>query len=315
MNKKRVMSTTVLAAAITALVGGAAGVANATEPCDDFGECKALVEINASDGDIGFHFLMDGDALIYGSLFNPKKKKIFTYYPRRELRRQTSTELFQESAEPPCNPEEAEEGEDVVTLEDFLDRWHDGTYYFFGINSDWEAQFGTSELTFNLPAAPADVEYESEEDDEGDIEGEISWERGDDLGECSDGMDLLPMAPEDVPVAIWEVVLEVDVDSEEEEDEDLLAAANAKYVVRIPGDAEELEVEVPDDFLETLPDNTPAKVEVGAIGEDDNATFSETDEICLNDTDPEGTLGPDPEDEEEEVLLNGCGFVVEEEDD
>ena len=43
-----------------------------------------------------------------------------------------------------------------------------------------------------------------------------------------------------------------------------------------------LEVEVPDDYLETLPDNTPAKIEVGAIGFDDNATFTETDEICLN---------------------------------
>jgi len=130
MKNKRAMSTTVLAATLAALVGGGAGIANATEPCDDFGECRALVEINASDGDIGFHFLMDGDALIYGALFNPKHRKIFTYYPRRELRRQTSTELFQESAEPPCSVEVAEEGDDVVTLKDFIHRWDDGTYYF-----------------------------------------------------------------------------------------------------------------------------------------------------------------------------------------
>jgi hypothetical protein len=78
-----------------------------------------------------------------------------------------------------------------------------------------------------------------------------------------------------------------------------------KYVVRIPGDAEELEVEVPDDYLETLPDNTPAKAEVGAIGFDDNATFSEVDEICLNDTNPDG----------DEDGLNGCGFEVEEDDE
>ncbi len=155
-----------------------------------------------SDGDIGFHFLMDGDALIYGALFNPAHRKIFTYYPRRELRRQTSTELFQESAEPPCNPEEAEEGDDVVTLRQFTDAGTTGNYYFFGINSDWEAQLGESELTFDLPAAPADVEYESEEDDEGDIEGEISWEPGDDLGECSDGSTMLTTEyhTEDVPV-------------------------------------------------------------------------------------------------------------------
>ena len=309
MNMKRAMSTTVLAAAIGALVGTGAGVANATEPCGDFGECKALVEINAEDGDIGFHFLMDGDSLIYGALFNPRHRKIFTYYPRRELRRQTSTELFQESAEPPCSEEVAEDGDDVVTLADFIRRWDDGTYYFFGINSDWEAQFGQTELTYNLPAAPDDLEWEVEEEEPGEFEGEISWEPGDDLGECSDGMDMLSTAPEDVPVAMWEVVLEVDID-EDEEDEEYLAVANSKYVVRIPGNAEELEVEVPDDYLETLPDDTPAKVEVGAIGFDDNATFAEEGDICLNDTDPEGTY-----DEEEEAVLNGCGFEVEEDDD
>lgn len=316
MKKKRIMSTTVLAAAITTLVGGSAGIANATTPCGDFGECKALVEINAEDGDIGFHFLMDGDALIYGALFNPHHRKIFTYFPRRELRKQTSTELFQESAEPPCSEEVAEEGDDVVTLTDFIHRWKDGPYYFFGINSDWEAQFGRSELTFNLPAAPDELEWEYDDDEE---EGEISWEPGDDLGECSDGMELLPTAPEDVPVAIWEVVLEVDIDEDDIETPEDQAVADSKYVVRMPGDADELEVEVPDDFLETLPDDTPAKVEVGAIGFDDNATFAEEGDICLNDTDPDGTEGPNPDYEEggeepETALLNGCGFVVEEDD-
>jgi len=293
MNKKRVMSTTVLAAAISALVGGTAGVANATEPCGDFGECKALVEINAEDGDIGFHFLMDGDSLIYGAVFNPRHRKIFAYYPKRELRRQTSTELFQESAEPPCSLAVAEDGDDVVTLRQFTRRWKTGTYYFFGINSDWEAQFGRTTMTFDLPAAPDDLEWDVDyevdpEDGEIEVEGEISWERGDDLGECSDELDDLIAEgvvadPEDVEVAIWEVVLEVDVDVEDEELEDeYLAVASAKYVVRIPGDAEELEIEVPDDFLETLPENTPAKVEVGAIGVDDNATFAEEGDICLN---------------------------------
>ena len=51
-------TTTALAAALAA---GFAGDVNATEPRGDFGECKVLVEINSSDGDIGFHFLADGD--------------------------------------------------------------------------------------------------------------------------------------------------------------------------------------------------------------------------------------------------------------
>jgi hypothetical protein len=310
MKRIGVRSTTVLAAAIATLLAGSAG---ATEPCGDFGECKVLVEINSSDGDVGFHFLMDGTDLRYGAMFNPKHRKIYSYGARRELARQFVTETFNESAEPLCwhpEPEDEEFGEPVVTLEEFIDRWSDGTYHFFGIGAGWETSHGESDLSFNLPAAPAELEWEAEEDD-GDIEGEISWEPGTDLGECADEDDIaellsdgvLPMDPADVEVARWEVVLEPDV-----EDGDILGSM--KYVVSIPGDADELEVEVPDDYLETLPANTPAKIEVGAIGEDDNATFSEEDEICLNDEDPDGTW-----DDDEEAFLNGCGFEVEADDD
>lgn len=297
-----VKSKTVLASAVAALLCGSA---SATEPCGDFGECKALVEINSSDGDVGFHFLMDGSDLRYGALFNPKKRKIYSYGAYREFARQFVTETFNESAEPLCwypEPEDDEYGELVVTLEDFIDRWKDGTYYFFGIGDDWEKSFGQTELTFNLPAAPTEIEWTEEEDD-GDVEGEISWEPGSDLGECADEDDIaelladgvLPMDPADVPVAAWEVVLEPDV-------EDGNPLGSMKYVVRIPGDAEELEVEVPDDYLETLPANTPAKVEVGAIGVDDNATFTEEEDICLNEDDPN-----------EFDDVDGCGFEVEEE--
>jgi hypothetical protein len=155
---------------------------------------------------------------------------------------------------------------------------------------------GKTNLSFNLPAAPTELEWQTEEED-GDVEGEISWEAGDDLGECSDGMELLPMAPADVGVRAWEVVFEPDV-----EDDD--PVNGMKYVVRIPGDSEELEVEVPDDYLDTLPENTPAKIEVGAIGFDDNATFTEIDEICANENDPD-----------EDDDLDGCGFEIEDEDD
>ena len=303
MNKTKALTTT-LATAVAAL---ASSSAVATEPCGDFGECKVLVEINSSDGDIGFHFLMDGDELRRGLLFNPRHRKIFSYFTRRELGEQYLTETFAESAEPLCfdpttDDDDENDDEDFVTLTEFIDRWDAGTYHFVGISDGWELSFGASELTFNLPAAPADVELEFEEDG-GDIEGDISWEPGDDLGECSDGMELLPTAPEDVPVAAWEVVLEPDV-------EDGDPVGQMVYSVRIPGDAEELEVEVPDDYLETLPDNTPVKVEVGAIGVDDNATFTEEDEFCVNDTDPEGTYDPD-----EDAVLNGCGFEVEDEEE
>ncbi len=271
--------TLAVALALIPLAGGA------TEPCGDFGECKVLIEINATDGDIGFHFLMDGDELRGAALLNPKHKRIFHYKVRRELREQTLTEIFAESAEPLCfdptlDDDPENDDEDFVTLEDFIARWTPGTYRFVGVDENFERSFGASELTFNLPAAPTDLEFELEADDES-FEGSISWAPGDDLGECSDGMALLPTPPADVPIAAWEVVFEPEVDGRE----------SFPYVVRIPGDVEELEVEVPDDYLESLPPNTPAKIEVGAIGFDDNATFSEEGEICVNKT-----------------RKNGCGF-------
>ena len=308
MNGNHTFKTTALAAAISLLAGGSA---IATEPCGDFGECKVLVEINSTDGDIGFHFLMDGDDLRRAMLFNPDHRRIFSYKTRRELSEQFLTETFAESAEPLCfdpttDDDPENDDEDFVTLAEFLDRWDAGTYKFFGIGDDWEPSYGASELTFNLPAAPADVELEFEVED-GDLEADITWIPGDDLGECSEGMDLLPTPPGEVLVAAWEVVLEPDV-----EDGDPLG--QMVYSVRIPGDAFDeidedgntvFDVEVPDDYLESLPANTPVKVEVGAIGVDDNATFSEEDEFCVNDTDPEDSDGDG---------LNGCGFEVEDDE-
>lgn len=287
MNLRRTSKAAALAAGIAGIL---ATGANATEPCGDFGQCKVLVEINSSDGDIGFHFLVDGNDLRSAALFNPDHRKIFSYRVRRELRKQYLTETFAESAEPLCfdpttDDDPENDDEEFVTLTDFLDRWDAGTYRFFGIGADWELSFGETELTFDLPAAPLELEYE-ETVEYGDVVGEISWAPGFDLGECSDGIELLSTHPANVPIKAWEVVLEPELDD---------AGSNLTYVVRLPGDVDELEIDVPDDYIDSLPANTPAKIEVGAIGFDDNATFTEEGEICVNETEE-----------------NGCGFDDEE---
>ncbi|NNE04480.1 MAG: hypothetical protein HKO64_08955 [Xanthomonadales bacterium] len=250
----------------------------ATKPCGDFGECKALVEINSSDGDIGFHFLMDGNDLNSAMLIDPDDEVIFAYMVDGPLLDQKLTETFAESAEPLCfdpalDDDDENDDEHFVTIEEFLSRWTPGVYTFSGLSDEDEVSEGASLLTFELPAAPEDLEYD---------DGVISWSPGEDLGECADAEALdalvpamLPVHPEDVGVYAWEVVLEPDV-----EDESPLSGK--KFTVRIPGDAELLEVSVPEDYLAALPDNTPAKIEVGAIGADDNATFSEEGEVCLN---------------------------------
>ena len=262
-------------AVVTLVLGVGTTVVTATEPCGDFGECKVLIEINATDGDIGFHFLMDGDDLNSARINDPDGAKVFEDQAKGPLREQKLTETFVESAEPLCWADpDADPDDEIVTLEEFLERWTPGTYVFTGMGDGGEKSSGETELTYALPAAPSDVDFD------GSV---ISWSAGDDLGNCASALDLdalvadgvLREHPEDVAVAAWEVVLEPDVD-----DGDPIGML--KFTIRLAGDIAIKAVTVPADYLASLPDDTPVKIEVGAIGVDDNATFSEEDGLCVN---------------------------------
>ena len=77
-----------------------------------------------------------------------------------------------------------------------------------------------------------------------------------------------------VPLTAWEVMVELEDGS------------NLKFTQRLP--VGQLSVTLPAEFLGSIPYNTPAKAEVGAIGgdltngDDDNATFTELGGLCLN---------------------------------
>jgi hypothetical protein len=49
------------ASAVLILAGGAPD-ATGDAPCGDLDECRVLIEINSSDGDIGFHVLLDAES-------------------------------------------------------------------------------------------------------------------------------------------------------------------------------------------------------------------------------------------------------------
>ena len=291
MKQKQILSNALWGtAAAVAVMGITTTVATATEPCGDLGECKVVIELNTTDGDVGFHFLVDGDNLVKMEGINPDGKKFFKADAKKELREQFMTETFVESAEPVCRDELAEEeGDIVVTLEEFLERWSPGTYKFKGKADKGEKLEGETELTFELPAAPKDISFD------GSV---ISWAAGDDLGECADYDELadlvsagvLPEHPEDVTVAAWEVVFEPDVDDGD-------PVGQLKFIIRVSGDSEDfstLAVTVSKEYLDSLPDDTPAKIEVGAIGADDNASFTELVDLCVNVED-----GCEEEDEDE----------------
>ena len=203
------------------------------------------------------------------------KRKLWQVKAFGPLRKQFLTENFSESAEPLCwDDPEADEDDTIVTLEEFLSLWKSGWYKFRAKDGEGEISKGRSMLTYDLPAAPEEVDFDG---------AVVTWEPGEDLGECASADDLddlvadgvLPTHPEDVVVDHWEVVMEPDV-----EDGDP-TGANV-FSIRVPGDTMPLAVEVPSDYLDSLPANTPVKVEVGAIGGDDNATFSEEDGFCVN---------------------------------
>lgn len=274
MIKNRITNILRFTAGVIVLFGTTT-IATATEPCDDFGECKVLIEINSSDGDIGFHFLMDGDNLTSAKIYDPNGKKVFEDKAKGPLKEQYMTETFVESAEPLCwlDPEE-DEDELVVFLDEFLERWSPGAYLFTAKGDGNEKSFGETELLYTLPAAPMDLDFDG---------SAISWDAGFDLGNCATATELddlvsegiLPIHPEDVDVDAWEVVMEPDVD-----DGDPLGGL--KFTIRVNGDIDlPASVTIPSEYLDSLPEDTAVKIEVGAIGGEDNATFTEIDDFCV----------------------------------
>lgn len=244
------------------LLSGGTITTFAQEPFD---ETKVLIEINASDGDIGFHVLLDADAWNQVRIDDPNGKRIFQEMAKGPLADQGLTENFFESAEPFCSPELVEEEDDeVVTLAEFLDRFAAGLYIFTGKSNEGDTLVDTALLTYNLPAAP----------DIGDFDGTgnvptnnavVEWDPGDDLGECPFN-SLIP-SPGSIAEVGWEVVVEPDDDE----------AVSPLRVFSIQLPAIQTTVTVPQEFLDTYVAQgvTVFKFEVGAIEASGNQTFSE----------------------------------------
>jgi hypothetical protein len=243
----------------------------ADEPCpgDELDECRVLIEINASDGDIGFHALLDAEGWREARIHDPDGNKIFEESPGKNLREQTLTENFFESAEPPCwweaDNEDVDWDEDeVATLEEFLERFPAGAYEFRNKLEGGEELAGSTILTHVIPAAPVDVDFDGEVITWGyDVEAEEV------LGQCE--------VPEGLVIAenlaAFEVVLEP-------EDDEFSAF---KFTVQVPPEVNQ--VSVPTEYLMALPEETELKVEVGAIElrpneSFGNQTFTEEDGFC-----------------------------------
>ncbi len=250
------------------LLAGAVSMAWADDA--EFDEAKVLIEINGTDGDVGFHAKFDADAWYNVQMHDPEDRKIFQEKAFGPLKTQGLTENFFESAEPLCVPDPEDEEELVVALAEFLDRFPAGDYILSGKNNENEFLSGSVELTWNIPAAP-DIDATDDEEFVSADDVVIEWAEGDTLGGKCDDDDLVAdgiiPAPGDVAEVGWEVVVEPDCDIDFEPER--------VFSVQLPPG--ETSVTVPEEFLESYLDEdcSEFKFEVGAIEASGNQTFSE----------------------------------------
>lgn len=257
---------------LNALLGALALLLAATVPVswaqEEFDETKVLIEINATDGDAGFHVLLDAEAWKEVRIDDPDGKKIFQEQAKGNLLEQGLTENFFESAEPLCAFDEEDPEAEVVPLSEFLERFPAGDYLFTGKIHPGDKLEGTATLTYDLPAAPDLSSFDGTENVD-PANAVITWAAGMDLGEKCQDDDLVTEGiitdPASVDIVGWEVVVE----PEDEEAVDLLRV----FSVQLPPG--QTSVTISPEYLNAFPVGTDFKFEVGAIEASGNQTFSE----------------------------------------
>jgi hypothetical protein len=196
----------------------------------EWDEAELFFELNNTDGDLGIHALIDGEAWKKLEIEDKHEREMLDVTVKGRLRRQGLTEIFFESAEPTF---------DELSPWRFFKRFPAGKYEIEGETLDGEELEAEVELTHVMPAPPSGIMLNGTSDpdsntsvkcDDRDEVAEvdashdgtvtISWEQVDThhptLG--SDG---------DVEIHNYEVVVEVEaVDGDDEYE--------AVYSVRLP---------------------------------------------------------------------------------
>jgi hypothetical protein len=113
-----------------------------------FDEANVFVELNDTDGDLGIHALIDGEAWRLLEIEDPNERLILSVRGTGRLRQQGLTELFFESAEPPF---------DELSPEEFFERFPEGNYEIEGITLEGDELESTAEFTHVLPAPPDNI--------------------------------------------------------------------------------------------------------------------------------------------------------------
>ena len=110
-----------------------------------FDVANVFVQLNDTDGDLGFHAQIDGDAWTLLKIKDPNAVVLFEIRNTGPLQQQGLTELSFESAEPPF---------DELSPELFFDRFPEGEYEISGLTIGGIQMKGTADFTHVMPAPP-----------------------------------------------------------------------------------------------------------------------------------------------------------------
>jgi hypothetical protein len=106
---------------------------------------KLIIEHNATDEDTGVHGNFDGVDWTQLCVFDPRGRLVLEVEPQQQLRRQSISGIFFESAEPP---------NEEVPIAEVLNRFPEGLYAVRGRAKDGSRLTGAATFTHAIPAAP-----------------------------------------------------------------------------------------------------------------------------------------------------------------
>lgn len=106
---------------------------------------KLYIEHNGTAEDTGVHGLFDGEDWRQLCIYDPSGRLILEVEPDRQLKTQSISGIFFESAEPP---------NDEVPIEEILMRFPEGQYSVRGIAANGRRLRGAATFTHDIPAVP-----------------------------------------------------------------------------------------------------------------------------------------------------------------
>jgi hypothetical protein len=250
MRKWTVLSLSLALALAGVLLGAAAPAQRASgshhhgDDDDDeipFAEAHIFFELNHTDGDLGIHGLIDGDAWKSLGIEDPRERQMLDVRVSSRLRMQGLTEIFFESAEPTF---------DELPPDQFFRRFPEGVYEIEGQTLEGDELESEVELTHLMPAPPVatvndePMAVQCDADEPGYDATEvtapvtIAWAEvalsHPDLGS--------PRSSPEIEIHNYQVVVEVDVETDDGEELTLV------FSVDLPPGVTSMSV--PEEFLE-----------------------------------------------------------------